>query len=127
MSKTDKRLIGGLILFGLLLFFGRGFFFEQPDKPQAVVKVQGETVLTVDLNEGESKTYTVQGSYGPVLVETSGRQVRAAQATCPDQICVHQGWIHSPGQSVICVPNEMVIYLLDKDKEDSDAPDAILR
>lgn len=127
LNKSDKILIGGLVLLGLLLFFGRGLFLEQPDQAQAVVKVQGETVLTVDLQEDEHQTYTVEGVYGPVVVEVNGKEVRAAQATCPDQICVHQGWIDSPRQSVICVPNELVIYLIDLSKEDEDAPDAIIR
>jgi hypothetical protein len=76
----------------------------------AVVKVRGEIVRKVALSEGGgNSTFTVNGRLGPCTVEIDGKRIRMREAPCPDRICVRQGWIEKGGESVVCVPGEVMI------------------
>jgi hypothetical protein len=121
MNKTDKKLFLGLLLTGLIILFcSRYAFFTKPHTNQAIVKVKGDVILAINLHENaKSEKFTVQGKIGAAIIEVKDRKIRMYEATCPDQICVRQGWIDSPGQSIICVPNELVIYIDDKPPVDA--------
>ncbi|PLV60507.1 NusG domain II-containing protein [Thermotoga sp. KOL6] len=42
-------------------------------------------------------------------VEFTGEKVRVVESTCPLKICVKTGWV-GPGGTIVCVPNEVIIY-----------------
>lgn len=120
MTNTDKKLFIGILLFGLIIFFINKYAFSSQSYAQAVIKVQGNAVQTVNLNEDTgAEPIIVQGKLGTVIIEVKDKKVRISEATCPDQICVKQGWIDSPAQSIICVPNELVVYINDKPPVDA--------
>jgi len=39
---------------------------------------------------------------------------------CPDQICVRRGFLHLPGQSAVCLPNRVVLTIVDFANGESD-------
>jgi hypothetical protein len=81
----------------------------------AVVQVDGKVVATVDLTSREVQTLRITGVLGPLVIVADGKgSIRVAEATCPDQICVHTVPARSPGDQVICVPNHMVITVKGK-------------
>jgi hypothetical protein len=41
---------------------------------------------------------------GSVEVQIRGRRARIAQSPCPSGYCVRTGWIESPGQTAVCMP-----------------------
>lgn len=41
--------------------------------------------------------------------EVKNGKIRLIKATCPDKICEKTGFIGSPGQSIICVPNKITV------------------
>lgn len=53
----------------------------------------------------QQTTFTVEGNDGNVLsIEIDGGRVRVAHSDCPDQVCVHSGWLSKNGQTAACVP-----------------------
>lgn len=121
MTKADKIFMLGVLLVGITAYLIKGSLLwgaVQPAHMQAVVKVGGEVIQTVQLSPEETPLrFSVQGKQGLAVVEVSGEKIRMLEADCPDQICVKRGWISSAGESIICVPNEIVIYI--------DAPTAV--
>lgn len=69
-----------------------------------------DTVVLADIAQGESREIDVDGDYSAV-VELEPTRVRIASATCPTQDCVHTGWISQAGQSIVCLPNHLVVQL----------------
>ena len=66
-----------------------------------VTTPDGETVLSLD----QPAVVSFTGKNGMVLtVEVADGRVRVRESGCPDQICVHSGWLSSTGQSAACVP-----------------------
>lgn len=44
-------------------------------------------------------------------VEVAGGRVRVSQADCPDQVCVHQGWIADGRVPIVCLPNQLIVQI----------------
>ncbi len=49
--------------------------------------------------------------------KSSNGKIRVMESDCPQQICVKQGWIKSPNDMIVCVPNRTIIYLKSDKKE----------
>ncbi|MDD5938745.1 MAG: NusG domain II-containing protein [Clostridiales bacterium] len=90
----------------------------------AVITLDGETVEEIDLSAvSESYTLTFTGKSGITdVVEVSPGKIRVKEADCPDQICVHQGWIETGVAPIVCLPNALVIQIQDS----GDGPDAVV-
>ncbi len=102
----DICLIAALALIGLclLLFTGRG-----SSKGSVVqVAVDGEVVLSIPLSRDGS--YSVNG--GSNTIEVKDGRVSIVDADCPDRLCVRQGWIDGKGQSIVCLPNRVIVTVV---------------
>lgn len=94
-------LVSGIVfLIGVLLFAGEG--------EKVVVTVSGKEVASFSLHE--DRTYLIEGKDGGtnLLVIQDGK-AHMETASCPDGLCINMGKIHASGQSIICLPNEVVI------------------
>ena len=48
---------------------------------------------------------------GKMLIEIKDRRVHVRRSDCPRQICAHEGWISQQGQTLVCVPNHVLIEI----------------
>lgn len=100
VRRADLVLAACVLAAALLLLAG-GRLFARPGSTAVVTTPDGETVLRLDRPAVVSFT----GKNGIVLtVEVADGRVRVKDSDCPDQICVHSGWLSSSGQSAACVP-----------------------
>jgi hypothetical protein len=74
------------------------------------VSVNGNEVLSHPLSE-DAAELTVQGYGGESYLEIDGGRVRMIDSACPDKLCVKTGWISRPGESIVCLPNRVVIEI----------------
>jgi hypothetical protein len=65
----------------------------------------------------EEKLIELHGEWGDVTVETGPRGVRVRQSTCPNQVCVRQGWQKNNNAVIVCVPNRLVILIESEHKQ----------
>lgn len=116
MTRADKFLVAAILfvaLGGLLLTY-RSIFSDRLEilPLQAIISVQGSVVQKIDLVPGAGKrSYQLTGRLGLMTIEVDGARIHAHAAPCPNQICVKQGWIEHPGESIVCVPGEVVIHI----------------
>ena len=92
---------------------------------------QGATAVITD---ADKKTYemplnkdaiiTVTTDLGTNVIEIKDGRVRAEEADCPNQDCVHQGWIGKPGQQIVCLPHKLVAEVESDGSTTDDADDA---
>lgn len=79
----------------------------------AAVLVDNEEVATIDLSK--DGLYPVQGSPGAGILEVKDGRIRMQpmeRDICPAGICCRvTGWIESATQSIICLPNRIVVSL----------------
>jgi len=50
-------------------------------------------------------------SNGAMIVEVKEGRIRVKESDCPRRICLHTGWIQHPGETIVCVPNKIVIEI----------------
>ena len=84
------------------------------------VSANGEEVLVRPLGE-DTFELTVPGYAGDSYLEISGGRVRMVDSACPDKLCVRTGWISRPGESIVCLPNRVVIEI----KSGEGGPDVV--
>ena len=79
----------------------------------ACIYVDGELYETIDLDavaiSYEMKIETENVDYNMISVEHG--QICVSEASCPDQICVNQGWIQDSLIPITCLPNHLVIKI----------------
>ena len=115
MTRGDKYLLAGLLILALLsmaVLYGRVPLIPgKAEALQATISVRGNIVKMIALPAGEQLTCSLQGRSGAALVEINGSRVRMLEAHCPGGLCVRQGWIERPGQSIVCIPGEILIRI----------------
>ncbi|NPV53348.1 MAG: NusG domain II-containing protein [Firmicutes bacterium] len=83
------------------------------------IKVDGRMYRTMPLEPVGHKTFKIRTKRGGyALLEMRDGKIRIAESNCPEQVCVRTGWISRPGQSIICVPNRVMVYINDMDESD---------
>lgn len=122
-KRYDLLLLAALVLVGLGLtaFVLLSRMNSASDGLTVTVRQDNEVVATLPLDE--DTTYAVQGEDGSTtnLVVIEDGTVHMEEADCPDQLCVKQGKIRYAGDSLICLPNRVVVEISGEDEQALDA------
>lgn len=59
----------------------------------------------------EDRTITIEGAKTKNVVSISGGEVTMSESTCKNQVCVRHGAISAAGESIICLPNRVVVRI----------------
>ena len=81
--------------------------FLEPDENIAVISVNGKEWQTVALDTDSE--FSVNTEYGENLIEIKDGNIRIISADCPDKLCMRHGKLHSKYDSIVCLPNKLVI------------------
>lgn len=79
----------------------------------AVVWLEGNAVHRLDLSRDTQ--VRVEGPAGVTEVQVEAGRVRVAASPGPRQICVRAGWMESPGETAVCLPNRVVVEVTGED------------
>lgn len=55
---------------------------------------------------------------GTTIAVMEGR-VRITESDCPHKICEHTGWIRHPAQTIVCVPNKLLVEIVGARSEET--------
>ncbi len=94
----------------------------QSSELTVVISTGGEETERVKLNNFTEATVTHNGYTLRITADGSG--VRVTDSDCPTQDCVHTGTITRAGQSIVCLPAQVVVHL--EGAASADAPDVIV-
>lgn len=92
------------------------------DALTATVKHRSQVVARVELSSlTEEKTVSIDGAYHlTVTLDRTGAAV--TDSDCPGQDCLHTGRITRAGQSIVCLPEQVIVTLEGK----APSPDVVL-
>ena len=120
---SERRFRADIILIAALLLAGgiiAGILLSGSSKGgTVVVKVDGETVKELPLNENATFEITGSGGGSNILVVQDG-SAWMEEANCPDKLCVKMGKISRTGQSIVCLPHKVVIEIAGAGSPDVD-------
>ena len=89
------------------------------------LKVQGELYETRQLTGHTGREeIRIETDLGVNIVEIIDEKVGMYEADCPDKICYSPEYITRPGETIVCLPNRIVIEVKGE-KPDADDEDII--
>ena len=100
-----------LVLVLLALSLSAYFLVESNRDEGAVVRVSvdGKTVGEYPLNVDAE--YILNGGTNAICIEDG--MVYMTYADCPDKTCITKGKIYLEGDDITCLPNKVMVYVLD--------------
>ena len=108
-SRADLVVI--FLIVGVSIFFIAGNFLKQAagasGPRRALVYHDKELLKTLDL--GRDGTVSVLN--GRMTIEVREGRVRVLEADCPQHVCVLAGWKKAAGETIVCVPNRLLIEI----------------
>ena len=82
------------------------------DMATVVIRDGEQNVYELPLNQNTTKTVTTD--LGTNLIEIKDGRVHVEEADCPNQDCVHQGWIDAAGEQIVCLPHKLTVDIVDE-------------
>ena len=113
--RADFVLLAAVIVIGA--FVGLFVFLTARQGSIVQVRVSGQIAANYPLNHDLECDIVGKDNGINHLVIHDG-EAYVAHASCPDGLCVNMGKIHVVGQSVICLPNQVVVEIVDQENED---------
>lgn len=80
-----------------------------------VIRDGAQNVYELPLSQDTTKTVTTD--LGTNVIEIKDGRVHVEEADCPNQDCVHQGWIDAAGQQIVCLPHKLTVDIVDESAE----------
>lgn len=118
---NTKFKIGDYVVILIIILLSTGILFVSKNniskssvgKKYASIQVNGVEIDRILIDEStDGMTYPINSEFGYNLLEFSKDGVRSIEATCPDQIDVKQGFIYNSGETIVCLPNRMVVEII---------------
>lgn len=118
INKYDIGLISVIIIINVfLIFWGSRRVATQNEKIAYIYsnnELVSEYVLRDDFKD-EVKIESAQGGYNTLHIEDG--QIWIHDASCPDKVCISQGKISRDGEIIVCLPNQMLVKIVDNSDE----------
>lgn len=115
MKKNDWILAAAVLLAAAVFL---GIHYGKPKEKSASVEIQVDGALYGVYPLNENRTIEIDGTNRLVIEEHTARMV---WADCPDKLCVHQRAVSRDGESIICLPNKVVVSVTGGEERELDA------
>lgn len=118
MNKSDIKLVL-IIATSCLLFILLFIVFREKGLKKAVVYYENKVILSIDLNRNLDESYIVKGYNGDVEILTKNGKVKVNSENSPKHLCSKQGWISQSYETIVCLPNKILIKIESNDYYDT--------
>lgn len=118
MKRSDIKLITVLLAVAIVVFLGYRFF-NQEEGSRVIITVNQKEFAIHSLNE--TITIEIQGTRGINYLQIKDGYAKMVEADCSDQICVRHSAIKNSGESIICLPNKLIVEIQGSEKTNMDA------
>lgn len=114
IKKADIVLFIILVVLGLFLTWfavaGRS------GGAQVVIHVEGKIYGTYSLSRNQTIDIDEYGHHNIVVIEDG--KVQMMESSCHNQVCVKQGAVNTTNVPIICLPNRVVVEIIDESGEE---------
>lgn len=124
IKKKDFILICLLLVIAAVMY-GVWYFTSEKENVYVQVTVDGKVYETYQTDK--DAVYKVETDNGYNVIEVKSGKVSVTDASCPDKICVHENVISSGGQSIICLPNKVVVSVIEKKEKNDKEIDGVVK
>lgn len=116
MKKKDIILLAAILVICAVcaLFM---FVFDTGEGNYAEITVNGQLYGVYDLSTDQ--VIEIDTGYGHNVLEIKDGKAQMTEADCPDGYCMDQGSISANKQTIVCLPNKVVVSVVITDEEES--------
>lgn len=115
--KYDMILAAAIVLIAALIWLF--VYLTRSEGASVLVTVDGKTYGEYPLNTNAEIRIGGEEKFNLLVIKDGEAEV--VEASCPDKLCVHQGKISFNGQSIICLPNKLIVEVTGGEQSDYDA------
>ena len=115
MKKNDWILIAAVLCVAAICL---GIHFFAADSEQVMVEISVDGELFGQYRLDEEQTIDINGTNRLKIADGRADMI---WADCPDKLCVHQKAISRDGESIICLPNKLVVSVVGGEESKLDA------
>lgn len=119
MKKNDWILILCIVTFSILFWVIYSQFIQK-EGDYVVITIDGEKAYEFSLNQEIDMEITGNNQGTNHLVIKNGK-ASIIDASCPDKLCVHQKEISKDKETIVCLPNKVVIEVHASNESEYDA------
>lgn len=83
-----------------------------PEGRYARITVNGELYQLVDLKADAGKEIMIKTARGYNQLDVYSDGIRMHDADCPDQLCLSFGLVKRIGQTIVCLPNRVLVEII---------------
>ena len=108
-TRNELFLIAAIILIAAIFYAGNHLAARQPS---AIVEVSVDGTVTHEFPLDLETEFTIQGYDGGknhLIIKNGTAEI--SEASCPDKICVNHAPINASGQTIVCLPNRLVVTI----------------
>lgn len=113
-KRNDRLLFVCVIAIAIVLMLVRNVF--QKSGTSITVSVDGQVYGTYSLFE--ERMITLSEGKNQIVIKDG--YVYMEYAECPDKLCIKQGAIQNQGESIICLPNKVIVTVNGSEKQEYD-------
>lgn len=107
MKKNDWILVS--VIIGIALIISLFFIVTKKEGGRVVIKVDGEIYGTYSLYRDTTIEIRTENSSDFNELVIKNGTANMVYASCPDQLCVHQKEIKNQRESIVCLPNRVIV------------------
>lgn len=111
MNKNDIQLIIVLITISFILLM----FLNLKKTDGEIFRVYYENDIVLEQYLNIDNIYEVNGYNGVVKIEVKNQKIRVIEETSPLHICKNQGSISKANDTLVCLPNKIIIKIESKE------------
>ncbi len=118
-QKSDIRIFIGILILGIV-FLLLYFFYPRSTGAQIIITKDNEVIGTYSLDDDQ--TLYISDEENPTnVVEILDGKCHMTFADCPDQICMKTGWVSKNGDTIVCLPNQVVVTVVSEESTEYDS------
>lgn len=118
IKRADIILTVVFLIIALLFFACYNLFFH---KTGTMVKVMADGKIIKILPLNKDITITINGyNNGTNVLQIKDGYASVTGADCPDKLCQKQKKIRHNGESIVCLPNKIIISVISDEKPEID-------
>lgn len=105
VSIYDFILTGAVLIFSVSILFS---FQKNASGNEKKALIYNNNILVEKADLSRGKVINLD----EMQIEIREGRIRVLEADCPRKICRHAGWISSSAQTIVCVPNKILIEIV---------------
>ena len=120
-KRNDWILITVVLVLAAILWAGMKLSRSKDvENGVVVVTVDGEMYGQYPLNQSmEKKIELSDGSYNILVIENGEADI--IEASCPDKVCVEHRKVSKKNESIVCLPNKVIVTIDNGAESDVDS------